>query len=196
MLLIIKPFALLQYIEDFSQVQLAFDSIENLFLFICSALAIMALMLIPVVLCFSMIDNYFKYQKYSSKIDKEICCHKDHYNDKQIQSVCNKYLKSYSKFTKNASGLAAWNIFSVIYIAITFADFKTGVLEYFNFPFQVIDTFNASDILSSFSQFSSNWYSMLIITVLTIIFFQLGKSIGLYFGKFKIQKRRLIVSLN
>jgi len=196
MLLIFKPFALLQSIEEVSQVQLAFDSIENLFLFICSALAIMALMLIPVILCFSMIDNYFKYQKYSSKIDKEICCHKAHYNDKQIQSVCNKYLKSYTRFTKNASGLAAWNIFSLIYIAITFSDFKTGVLEYFYFPLHVIETFNTNDILSSFSQFSSNWYSMLIIIVLTFLFFQLGKFIGLYFGKFKIRKRSLIVSLN
>ena len=196
MLLFIKPFALLQSIEDVSQVQLVFDSIENLFLFIFSALAIMAMMLIPVILCFSMIDNYFTYQKYSSKIDNEICCHKAHYNEKQIQSVCNKYLKSYSRFTKSASGLAAWNIFSLIYIAITFPDFKTGVLEYFNFPFHVIDTFNMNDILSSFSQFSWNWYSMLFITILTVVFFQLGKFIGLYFGKFKIQKRSLIVSLN
>lgn len=172
MLLFLKPLLFLQSIEDTTQVQFAFDSIENLFLYICSVLAIMALMLIPVILCFSMIDNYFKYHKYSSKIDKEICCHKAHYNEKQIQSVCKKYLKSYSGFAKNASGLAAWNIFSLIYIAITFADFKTGVLEYFNFPFHFINAINGNDILSSFSQFSWNWYSMLTISLLTLIFFK------------------------
>jgi hypothetical protein len=143
-----------------------------------------------------MIDNYFSYHKYRSKIVKEICCHKELYNEKQIQNACNKYIKSYSGLAKNALGLAAWNIFSLIYIAIAFTDFKTGVQEYFIFPFHFIETFNTNDILSSFSQFSSNWYSMLIVSIFTIIFYQLGKYIGLYYAKINIQKRSLITSLN
>lgn len=196
MFLLFKTFAILQNIEEVSQVELAFNSIENLLLFIFSAMAITALILIPVVLCFSMFDNYFSYHKYRSKIDKEICCHREQYNEKLIQRVCTQYLKSYSNFVKNALGLAAWNIFSLIYIAFAFTDVKTGALEYFHFPFHVVETFNTNDILSSFSQFSSNWYSMLAISILTFGFYYLGKIIGLYFGKIKIKKRSLIVSLN
>lgn len=194
--LLFKTFILLQKNEYVSEVKLAFDSIENLLLFIFSAIAITTLILIPVVLCFSMIDTYFSYHKYRSKIEKEICCNKDLYNEQQIQKACNKYIKSYSGFAKNALGLAAWNIFSLTYIVISFSNFKTGVLEYFNFPFHFIETFDTNDILSSFSQFSSNWYSMLVISILTIVFYQLGKYIGLYFAKINIQKRSLIASLN
>ena len=185
-----------QSVEDISQVQLAVDYIENVFFFLCLAIAIMAIMLIPALMCLSMIDNYFVMKKYGGKIDKEICHYESHYNDKQVQSACNKYLKSYSGFFKNATGLATWNVASLIYIAIGFADFKSGVLEYFNFPFQVINTFNPGDILNSFNQFSWNWYAMLLISLLTLAFFFLGNRIGAYFGRNNLQKRNLSPSLN
>ncbi len=192
----IKTFALIQSIEDISQAQMAFNYIENIFLFICLALAVLVMILIPVALSFSMIDNYFTFKKYGTKIDDGICCHKSHYNDKQIDKACLKYLKSYSGFMKNLSGLIAWNLFSLLYIAIAFADFKTGVLEYFNFPFQVINTFSSNDISNSFIEFSGNWYAMLIISVLTLVFFILGNTMGSNFGKSNLEKRELHTSLS
>lgn len=185
-----------QSVENISQVQLAVNYIENVFFFLCLAIAMMAIMLIPVILCFSMVDNYFMMKKYGDKIDKEICHYESHYNDQQVASACNKYLKSHAGFYKNTTALITWNIASLAYIAIGFADFKSGVLEYFNFPFQVINTFNPGDILNSFNQYSWNWYAMLLITILTLICFFIGNRLGVYLGKSYLMKRNLKPSLS
>jgi len=195
MSLLLKTYTLLQTIEETSQGKLIFDSIENWLIIICSVFVIILIMLIPAVLCFSMIDNYFSFQKYSSKIDKKICCQQSNYSNEQIISTCNKYLKSYSRFIKNFSGLAAWNIFSLLYIAIGFPNLKTGLLEYFSFPFYFIKSFYTNSVENSFTQFSMNWYAMTIISILTIVFFLLGNHFGSYFGKINLRKRALNVSL-
>lgn len=182
---------IIQIIED-SEATLLFNSAEYLFLFICIIIALLIMMLIPAILCFSMIDNFFNINKFKKEIDTRICTSDIIHYSEYTKCTCDKYLKSCSNFVKNFTGLAAWNIFSLAYIITGFDNFKTGLIEYFRFPFNVFNSLNSDAILNSIKSFSSNWLSMFTIIVLTLIFTLLGKYIGNTMGKERIKQRGLV----
>lgn len=188
--------ALIQNIEDTSPVQIAFDSMENIFLFISLAILVIVVILIPVYLGFSLIDNYFKIQRHSSKIDNDICCYEENYSAQHIKTICDKYLKAYSRLLKNLSALTVWNVFSLLYIFLGFESFKEGIIEYFNFPLYIFESLQSGEIYSAFYNYSSNWYFMIAISLLTFIFYHIGNYIGMYFGKSSLKKKSLNVSFS
>jgi len=179
-----------------SKSELLFNSIEYVFLFICLVMALLVMMLIPVILCYSMIDNFINFREYSRKIDTKICIAKNEHNSVYSKGICDKYLKSYSNFVKNFVGLAAWNIFSIVYIVTGFDSLRTGLIEYFYFPFKMFNSLNKNEILNSIQDFNSNWSYMLIIIAFTFVFFFLGKFVGNIFGKEKIKQRGLSLAMN
>ena len=179
-----------------SKSELLFNSIEYVFLFICLVMALLVMMLIPAILCYSMIDNFIDFRKYSTKIDTKICTATNEHNSKYSKNICDKYLKSYSNFMKNFVGLAAWNIFSIVYIVTGFDNIRTGLIEYFYFPFKMFNSLNENEILNSIKEFNSNWSYMLSIITLTFVFFFLGKFAGRIFGKQQIKQRGLILSMS
>ena len=191
----IKLATVLQSVEDASQLQLASDSLNNMLLYLGLIIAAIVMMLIPVLLGFGMLSNYFKFQKLKGRIDHDMCMDQQH-NHKHIKSTCNEYLKSYSSFTQYAFGLGAWNLFSLIYISTAFSDFSAGLLSYFNFPLEILTSIDKQDALNGFINFNSSWYTMLGITVLTLLFLQLGKNLGYRFGKSNLSKRTLNVSFS
>jgi hypothetical protein len=194
MLLIANKPLVIQILEN-SESKLLFNSAEYVLLFICIITALLIMMLIPALLCYSMIDNFFKIRKYNKEINTKVCTSGNNQNSEFSKCICDKYLNSYSNFMKNSLGFAAWNIFSIIYIVTGFKSFKTGLIEYFNFPFNVFNTINENAILNSLTGFSSNWYAMLTIIALTFIFTLLGKYLGSTFGRQKINKRGLSLSI-
>ncbi len=137
-----------------SNSELLFNSIEYVFLFICLVMALLIMMLIPVILCYSMIDNFIDFREYSKKIDTKFCIVKNEHNSEYSKSICDNYLKSYSNFTKNFVGLAAWNIFSLVYIVTGFDNIRTGLIEYFYFPFKMFNSLNENEILNSIKEFN------------------------------------------
>ncbi|MEX1383084.1 hypothetical protein [Lutibacter sp.] len=181
----------IQIIED-SESKLLFNSVEYVFLFICIIIALLIMILIPAILCYFMIDNFFNIYKHKKEIDTSICTGDFSHNSEYTKYTCDKYLKSCSNFVKNLTGLAAWNIFSLAYIIIGFESFKTGLIEYFRFPFNVFNSLNTDAISNSIKGFSSNWSSMFTIIVLTFIFTLLGKYIGNTMGKERIKQRGLV----
>jgi len=193
--LILNNSLVIQIFEN-SKSELLFNTVQYVFLFICLVSALLIMMLIPAILCYSMIDNFIDFQEYSKKIDTNICTAKNEHNSEYSKSICDNYLKSYSNFTKNFVGLAAWNIFSLVYIVTGFDNFRTGLIEYFYFPFKMFESLSKNEILISIKEFNSNWSYMLVIIVLTFVFFFLGKFAGKIFGKQKIKQQGLILSMN
>ena len=177
-----------------NRLQLLFDSIEYIFLFICLAFASIIIMLIPVVLCYSMVDNFMGMINYKNKIDREMCCQEN--NFKYSKSICNKYVTYFSNFFKNFIALTAWNIFSLIYIIVGFDNFRNGLREYFYFPFAIFQSLGENVIINSIYKFQSNGLFMITITILTFSFYILGKYFGRYIAKNRIKKRGLNYSIS
>ena len=136
---------------DVAQWQLALDSLENILLFLGLGLALLIMILIPILLCFGMFDHYFALQKYKSTIDRDICAESADHSE-HIKHTCHKYLKSYASFIQYTLGLVAWNTFSLVYIALAFPDFKSGLISYFYFPFEVIKSMDQQNITRLHSQ--------------------------------------------
>lgn len=183
----------LQVFEE-SNLPWEFGYIEYLFLVICSASASIVIMLIPVILCFAMVDKFFEMSGCNSNINKEICCQES--NSRYLKSTCDKYLKSSSNFYKNFIALVAWNIFSLIYIVFGFESVGSGLREYFYFPFTIFQSLNKNEIFNSINKFHSNWTFMFTIVILTFSFYFLGKFIGRYMAKSIIKKKGLNYSLS
>lgn len=183
----------LQIFEN-NKSQLVFDYIEYMFLVICFASASIVMIFIPVILCYSMVDNFIDMSGYNNKINKEMCCQED--NTKYLKSICYKYIKSSSNFFKNFIALAAWNVFSLIYIVFSFNSFSNGLREYFYFPFAIFQSLSKNEIFNSIYKFHSNWSFMISIIILTFSFSFLGKYIGRYLAKNKIKKKGLNYSFS
>lgn len=191
----IKLATVLQSVEDVSQVQLAFEYIQNILLFLGLILAIIVMILIPIILCFGMIDNYFALGRFKNKIDHDTCLESKSSTDR-VHANCRRYIKVYSRFLQYTFGLAAWNLFSLIYILIGYSDFKSGLIAYFNFPLEVLGSLDQQNLLTSFSNFDLKWYYMLGIVVLTIACLLIGRNIGDNFGKHSLKQQNLNVVLN
>jgi len=183
----------LQIFEN-SKSQLVFDSIEYMLLVICFASASIVIMFIPVILFFSMVDNFINMSSCRNKINNAMRYQEN--NSKYLKSICYNYLKSTSNFFKNFLALAAWNVFSLIYIVFGFDSFNNGLREYFNFPFALFQSLSKNVIFNSIYKFQSNWSFMIIIIILTFSFYFSGIYIGRYVAKNMIKKRGLNYSFS
>ena len=186
---------MIQILEN-SESKLLFDSVQYVFVFICIIMALLVMMLIPAILGYSMIDSFFNIYKHKKEIDTKICTAENNHHSEYSKCICDKYVKSYSRFTTSLSGLAAWNIFSLVYIIFGFDSFRSGLRDYFYFPFNMLSSLSENEILNSLSSYSSNWYYMLSIIALTIVFTLIGNYIGILFGKEKINQRGLSLSVS
>ncbi len=175
-------------VMDKNTSEFLFSSAIYVFTLICLISAVIVMMLIPIMLCYSIIIHYFNLKEINAKLktfDSEDSIDK---KSKFHQEVCDNYVKEFTNFMKSSLGLVAWNIFSIIYIISGFEDLKTGLIEYFYFPFKIIKTFDENEIFNSYLDFSSNWSYMLSIIALTFVFFFIGKFVGIYLGRTQIKK--------
>jgi len=166
-----------QFSEN-SEAQVILMYAENIFLFIIFSYALFAIITTPIMLFYSAIDNFFKWKKNNSLITNEICCEDTKNHPIYVSKVCNLYKKSLSRFVGNVLGLFTWNVCSLIYILFVFPDFKTGVVNYFIFPFEVIESYTFSNMTGSLYQNSASWFYMLAILGATFVSYQLGKMIA------------------
>ncbi|WKD84679.1 hypothetical protein KCTC32516_00013 [Polaribacter huanghezhanensis] len=169
-----------------SNLQTAFDYVKYTILLICILLASIVMMLIPVVLCYFMVDNFSNMIGYKNKIKEEMSIEGNSSN--YLRSICDKYIEASSNFFKNFIAFLIWNIFSLLYIVFWFENFSEGLREYFYFPFAIFQSLSKSEIFDSIHVYKSNWLFMSAIIVLTFSFSSLGKSIGKDIAESKIKK--------
>jgi len=189
--IIIFHMLLVLQVAENSKSELAMDYIEYLLLFFCLAIPTIVMMMIPVVLFFSMAGNFIAMRDYKIKIDNGIDAQGTKDNKLYLKTLCEKYLTSYSNFIKYFSGLAAWNIFSLLYMILAFDSFKTGLREYFYFPFNLFQKLNNQEIFTTMYEFKTDGIIMTAIVAFTLFFFLLGKYFGRFIAKTKIKERKL-----
>jgi len=180
----------IQILEN-SKSELVLDYIEYIILYFGLSLAMIMMMLIPVVLFFSMVGNYISMSDYYKKLSRGINFQENNKITKYLESLKDKYVKSYSNFIKYFSAIATWNIFSLLYIMIGFDSFIAGLKEYFYFPFYVFQTLNKEEIYNSIYVFKSEGLIMTAIIALTFSFYHIGKYAGLYIAKKRIKEKNL-----
>ncbi|NNL15078.1 MAG: hypothetical protein HKO81_00370 [Flavobacteriaceae bacterium] len=180
----------IQILEN-SKSELVLEYIEYMILYFGLSLAMIMMMLIPVVLFFSMVGNYISMSDYYKKLNRGINFLENNKKSKYLESLRDKYVKSYSNFFKYFSAIAIWNIFSLLYIIVGFDSFIAGLKEYFYFPFYVFQTLNKEEIFDTIYVFNSEGLIMSAIIILTFSFYHIGKYVGLYIAKNKIKERNL-----
>lgn len=162
------------------------DFSENIEYFTSSVtllIAAIGMMLIPVVLLYLLIISFISIKNYN-KIEMDFWSFGNNPES--------KYIKAHASFYKYLSALSAWNIFSFIYIAFSFENFSNGLNEYFNFPFEIFQLIKNEDVVNSIYLYKSNWVSMLLIALFTLIFYVIGKYVGIFISKNKIKKEKVL----
>ena len=79
-----------------SQSQMVFDYIEYLILLICFMAASILMMLIPIILCYSMVDNFIRMNGYKKDIRERT--KSEEASSKYLKAICIEYNKASSKF--------------------------------------------------------------------------------------------------
>lgn len=185
----------IQIVES-SKSQLVLDYVEYIILYFGLSLAMIMMMLIPVFLFFSMLGNFISMRGYYKSLNRGINFLENNKGSKFLVSLRDKYVKSYSNFSKYLSAITTWNIFSLLYIVFGFDSFYNGLKEYFYFPFYVFQTLNNEEIYNSVYVFKSEILIMTAIIVLTFIFYHIGKYMGLYIAMKKIGQGDLKLAIS
>ena len=178
----------IQVLEN-SQSQIVFDYVKYIILLICFMAASILMMLIPVVLAYSMVDNFINMKKFKEILTLKKDSKKP--NSKFVKTICGEYYKASSNFFKNLSALITWNVFSFIYIFFGYENFSDGLKEYFYFPFAVLQSLNKDEIFDSLYKFQSNWLFMTAIVLITFSFSYFGKYLGKDIAENMIKKMKL-----
>ncbi len=178
-----------------SQAAAIFSLLENTVLFIFLSIAVFFIVSTPVVLFYMSIDNYFKSKKSYAILEEEFHGKAHTHHPEFSQKIRLKYTKSYTKFLSNASGLLAWNVFSIVYILTGWEDLQTGVMGYFKFPFQVLQTYNFDNSINTIISYNYNWFSMLVVFIITIAGYQLGKYLAPMIVQKQLSKGEEVISL-
>lgn len=185
----------LDNLTKISESRLLFESVEYVFAFICIVIAILVMMIMPLVLSYVTIDNFFKMQKSSNIIESKKSFGNGETNSFLLKTDYDDYIKYFSRFLGSSFGFICWNLMSIIYIIIGFKDIKTGLKEYFYFPFNVMEKLLSEDFRTALSDFSMNWTYMLLIIGISVSFLFLGKLIGNFRGKRWIREVNYGVSM-
>lgn len=148
--------------------QLLFSIVENTISFIFIAVALFLIISTPVVLFYFSVDNYFKLKNLKKIIDTNICCENSRTHSSYEAKTCSSYINNYSLFVGNTAGLIIWNVFSLVYIFSQSQNTLTGILSYLKFPFEILETYDFNNTISSISSYKNNWLMMSGILIVTL----------------------------
>ena len=165
-------------IKNDSQLETLMIFMETALEIIFISISIFTILITPILLFYFAFNNYFKWQESKKLIDRHLCCDKDKCYTTYASKICNQYRKYFTRLISNTLGLIAWNLFSIIYIITSFSNFKFGVYDYFLFPFKVLESYSLNYSINNIYQFKSQGISMLIIFILSLLFFHFGKHIS------------------
>ena len=177
-----------QLFEDATN-QMLLTNIENVVVFIFLSTAILLIVSTPVLLLYSSIDSFFKRRILHNTIDISICienkkCHKSF--EKQI---CSEYKEHQSIFVGSIFGIVIWITASIFYISQYSQDFTQGIFNYFNFPFEILGTYDFTNSIQSITEYQTSWYFMLGIFIVSIFAYLLGKIIAPYLMEASVSRK-------
>ncbi|MFO7674123.1 MAG: hypothetical protein R6V74_10490 [Lutibacter sp.] len=146
-------------------------------IFILAIIVILVLVIVstPLLLVYSWIHNFFEYQKSRIQIKKN---HLSLKNMEFEESTWRIYQNCYSALYGNGFGFFAWVFFTYFYVSIYYTDFNTGIIDYFQFPFKIIESFSDNNITLNEHIPPKMWISMLLIVGISVVYYFLGRFLG------------------
>ena len=148
-------------------------------------------MLIPLVLCYFLVEKYFNFKLYCNKLRAKTHLLEEKPHQSIPKWILDKYRRSYADYVGNGVGIGGWIVFSLLYVSLGFDEFREGINTYFNFPFDVFQTIQSVDedswnIIGS--EHYRTWTFMMMIAAISILLWILGRGIGEYFADKRINK--------
>ena len=177
----IKTF-IIQISNDF-QSQLMMEYIEMTLEIIFISVGVFILITTPIMLFYFALDSYFKWIISKKIINEDFCFGSYKSHSTYISQTCTQYKSAFIKLISNVFGFIAWNLLSLLYISISFSNFKTGITDYLLFPFEVIELYKIDFSIDTLYQFKTHGLYMFIIFMMSMICYQLGKYAAQYLLK-------------
>ena len=78
----------------------------------------------------------------------------------------------------NTFGIFAWVFLTYVYVSIYYNDFNTGIVDYFRFPFKVMDSLSDNNFTLNDHIPPEIWVSMVFIVGISVAHYFLGRFIG------------------
>lgn len=146
-------------------------------IFILAIIVILVLVIVstPVLLVYFWIHNFFEYKKSRIYIKKSDASVK--FIEAEESSWLN-YQNTYSALYGNGFGFFAWVFFTYFYVSIYYTDFNTGIIDYFQFPFKIMESFSDNNITLNDHIPPKMWISMLLIVGISVVHYFLGRFLG------------------
>lgn len=179
-------------LSDYDNEQILGNSIKELFTIILVIISIIMMMLTPLILFYFMLSEYFNYRNIYRLIESGEHLGIEDKSDGSLttsaKKISNRYLQFYSRFMGNGIGFICWIALSLWYIILGFNDYKSGLEEYFYFPFKIFNLLINKKFIDSLDDMYMNWIYMILIMMISFLSFLIGKSIGNFIGKERINK--------
>lgn len=146
-------------------------------IFVISIIIILVLVIVstPLLLVYFWIHNFFEYQKSRIQIKKNQLSLK---NMEFEEIAWSNYKNSYSAMYGNVFGIIAWIFFTYLYVSLYYNDFNTGIIDYFQFPFKIMDSLSNNDLTLNKHIPMEMWLNMLLIIGISLGHYFLGRYIG------------------
>lgn len=146
-------------------------------IFILAIVVILVLVIVstPLILVYFWIHNFFEYKKSRIHIKKSDGSFKFIAAE---ESIWLNYQNTYSALYGNGFGFFAWVFFTYFYISIYYTDFNTGIIDYFQFPFKIMESFSDNNTTLNDHIPPKMWISMLLIVGISVVHYFLGRFLG------------------
>lgn len=146
-------------------------------IFILAIIVILVLVIVstPLLLVYFWIHNFFEYKKSRIQIKKN---HVSLKNMEFEESTWRNYQNCYSALYGNGLGGFAWVFFTYVYVSIYYNDFNAGIIDYFQFPFKIMESFSDNNITLNDHIPPKMWISMLLIVGISVVHYFLGRFLG------------------
>ena len=149
-----------------------YDNILRIFILAIIVVLVLVIVSTPLLLVYFWIHNFFEFKKSRIYIKKSDASFK--FIEAEQSSWLN-YQNTYSALYGNGFGFFAWVFFTYFYVSIYYTDFNTGILDYFQFPFKIMESFSDNKITLNEHIPPKMWISMLLIVVISVVHYFLGK---------------------
>lgn len=175
--------------KDFN---LRVESILEVLVIIIMCCALLAIVLTPVVLVYFWIYYSYRYVcNYRDRFSLKKWFKKtsDLYEVKVSKRVWFKYRKTYSKMLGFGFSILAYCLASNFYMFRNFDRLEVALVNYFSFPFKVLDNISKLRVLDENNlALEEIWKEMLLIVFVSIAIFFLGYMIGTMIVNFRYRR--------
>ena len=149
--------------------------------------AFFVIIITPLTLIYCWLNNLFEYKKYRTNNNIS----NSQYYDLP-KHVILKYRRTYSNLFGNGFGIIAWTLASYFYVTKNLDGVSVGLAEYFSFPFKLLSNTTINRITDEDAIPTEVLMSILLIVLVSCIFFFFGKRIGNSVAKTNYKRSGLV----